>query len=147
MTKRLCTDYPSLEFIYISTRGHFERICNAIHNGLYHTRKLKRGFVEIALHLDSSEIEHLEDFMCNISKILMVISGSKTKQWMVTLERHKGYNLKGMAKAIREFICSYPMLDITLRHHSRTTLIIGNAGCKASPHEHWWNDGFTISFY
>ena len=147
MTRELFTDYPSLEFIYISTRGHFERICNSIHSGLYHTRKLERELLEIALHLDSSEIEDLDDFICNISKILTVISVSKTKQWMMTLEPHQQYDSRPMVKAIRELIDSYPGLDIKLLYRSTNTLVVGNSECKALPHRHWWNDCMAISFY
>ena len=149
ITKQLFTEYSSLEFIYISTRGHFERICHSIHNGLYRTRKLKREFLEIALHLDCSEIEDLDDFMCNISKILMVIGGSKTKQWMVILERHQKFCLKPMATAIFKFTRSRAAagLDITVLRYSFTKLIIGNSRCKVLPHRRWWNDGIKAVFY
>ena len=42
--------------------------------------------LEIALHLDSSAITNLEDFMCSLSKIIITLGGSQTMQWMVTLE-------------------------------------------------------------
>ena len=143
IAKQLFTDYSSLEFIYISTRGHFERICDSIHSGLYRTRELKREFLEIALHLDCSEISDLEDFMCNISKILMVISGSRIKQWMLTLEQHQKYSFKQIAKVLRKFIRSYLVsgFDIKILHRSSATLIVGNSRCTALSHRRWWNDG------
>ena len=147
MTKKLLTDHPSLEFIYLSTRGHFERICNAIHQGLFRTQSRERNSLEIKLHLDCSEIEDLTDFMCNIHKIVVVLSGSKTKEWMLTLERHKFYRLNPMAKAIGNLISSYPGLDIKLLHHSWSTLIIGNSECRALTHQHWWNDIYRTDFY
>ena len=147
LTKQLFTEYPSLEFIYISTRGHLERVCSAIYHGLFRTRKLKRNVMEIGLHIDCTEIEDLTDFMGNISKIILALGGSQTKQWMVTLRRHKKYDLKPIAKAIRELIGSYSGLDIKLLHHSWTTLIIGNSGCKALSHGHWWNDCIKAVFY
>ena len=52
MTKKLITDHPSFEFIYISTRGHFGMICNSIYDGLFNTRKVERKCLEIGLHLD-----------------------------------------------------------------------------------------------
>ena len=146
-TKRLFTDYPLLEFIYISTRGHFERICHSIHCGLYRIRKSKRKYLEIALHLDCSEIDALADFMCNISKILMVLSGAKIKQWMLSLVRNKRYDLKPMAKAIRELISSYPGLNMKLSRRLWTQLTVTNKKCKALCHDHWWNDCVKTDFY
>ena len=147
VTKQLFTDYPSLEFIYVSTHGYFERICHSIHQGLYHTRKMKRELLEIGLHLDCSEIDDLADFMCSISKLIIALSGSQTKQWMVTLKRHQQYDLDPMTTALRELISSYPRLDIKLLQQSQSTLVVGNAGCKVLPHRHWWNDGQNTSFY
>ena len=146
MAKKLFTDYLSLDFIYISTRAHFERICNAIHQGLYQTQNLKRENLEIGLHLDCSEIKDLTDFMCNISKILAVLNASKTKTWTLTLQRHKKYNFKQMAKRIRNYIGSYPGSDMTLLHHSWSKLIIGNSTC-ISLHRHWWNDCIKPEYY
>lgn len=146
VTKMLFTDYPSLEFIYLSTRGHFDRICNAIHQGLFRTRNVERKILEIVLHLDCSEIQDLTDFMCNISKILMVLTGSKIKQWTLTLERHKKYNLKPIAQAIRQVISSYPGMDMHLLQRSSSKLVTGKSMYTAT-HRHWWNDCMKAEFY
>merc|ERR1712059_193239 len=94
LTRKLFTDHLSLEFIYIATRGNFEAICNAIHIGLCRSQKEKRERLEIGFHLDCTEIGELADFMCNVSKIVLTLSGSNIKQWMVTLDRN---NRRGQA--------------------------------------------------
>ena len=86
----------------ISTRGHFERICNAIHHELFRTQHLKRERLEIGLLINCTEITDMADFVCNISRILLPLNGSNTEQWMVTLERYDQYDLAlgSMTKAI-----------------------------------------------
>ena len=147
ITTKLLTDYSSLEFIYLSTRGHLERMFSSLHEGLFQTRNVERNYLEIALHLDCSEIDDLTHFVSNIYKIALFLSGSQTQEWMLTLVRHKRYNWRPMTKALDHFVNSYTDLDIKLLHHSWSTLIIGNSECKALPHHHWWNDCHRTDFY
>ena len=86
MVKTVISDYLSIEFIFIETGGHFEGICNAIYRGLFMFQKQPRECLEIGLELDINATEDLADFMCNFSRILLVLGASNITQWMVTLE-------------------------------------------------------------
>ena len=63
MTKGLIVNFMSMHFIHISTRGHFENICDSIQKGLFCTKNREREFMEIGLTVDCREITDFNDFM------------------------------------------------------------------------------------
>merc|ERR1712154_361962 len=91
--KTVIGECASIEFIYVQmqwveTRRHFEDICTALYQGLFLSREKERECLEIGMKL-SAEVTIIDVdgfFICNLSKILVVLSESNTKQWMITLE-------------------------------------------------------------
>ena len=81
---------PALEYLYVSTRGHFDVVCNGIYRGLYSTKKRKRKQFEIVLNVDSRKISNLEDFVCTLSKMIHVLGVSDIEQWMVNVDINRG---------------------------------------------------------
>ena len=140
MIHTVITDYLSIEFIYIETFGLFEEICNAFYRGLFMTQKQARECLEIGLKLDVDDTEDLADFMCNFSRILLMLGASNTKQWIVTLEGKEPFEEDALAESIRKFLASYPDFHIVLKHKSPAQFVIANENCKMLGHHHWWND-------
>ena len=149
MTEELITKYvPSMEFLYIATRGHFAGICNAIHRGLFFSQKQHRECLEIGLYLGTGDADSIDDMMCNISKILLALRGSNTQQWMVTLSGAYTFDVDGMEQGIRSFLFdSYPDSRFVLKRRTPSEFIIANTDCKMIGHHHWWNDCNETDFY
>ena len=97
------------------------------------------------------EITDTTDFVCLLSRILLTLSKSNIREWMVILERHVNhrpyFDMRPIVTAIQEFTDMYPGLDIEQLSRSPTKLVIGNSGCKMKRHESWWDDCFQIHFY
>ena len=149
MTEELITKYvPSMEFLYIATRGHFAGICNAIHRGLFLSQKQHRECLEIGLYMGTEDANSVDDMMCNVSKLLLALRGSNTKQWMLTLSCSYLFNVDAVENGIEEFLFdSYPDSHFVLKRRTAAEFIIANADCKMLGHRHWWNDCNETDFY
>ena len=147
MTTKLFSEYPSMDFIYISTMGHFERICNSIHQGLFRSQKVERNTLILGLFIQSTEFEDSTDFMCNISKILTALSGSNTKRWKLKLQFDQSINSKEMRNVIEMFLGSYPGSGMNLQYCSSNVVLIGNGRGKVRTPKRWWNDCLNLGFF
>ena len=110
------------------------------------SQKQPRECLEIGLKLDINATEDLADFMCNFSRILLVLGASNTKQWMVTLEGEEIFVEDALTDSIRKFLASYPDLHIVLKHKSPARFVIANKNCKMIEHHQWWTDCNEIAY-
>ena len=151
VTKRCIVDQVSLEYLYVSTRGHFGAICNGIHNGLYFTKKRKRKQFEIALHVDVREISNTEEFVCYIAKIINVIGMSKIEEWIICVNAYRGSNddqyfdWTPMKVAITDLLRSLQM-NVQLAKGTETGFVLKN-GYKMKRHNMWWKKDGLFAYY
>ena len=149
--KKCIVDQVSLEYLYVSTRGHFESICSGIHFGLYLTKKQKRKQFEIALNVDVREISKAEEFVCCISKIINVIRVSNIEDWMICVDAHRGsmgqqyFNWKQMKVALTDLLRSLQM-KVKLVKVTQTRFALGeNPNMKR--HSMWWRTDDLFGYY
>ena len=145
MTKNLIVDSQSLRLFHVSTRGHFENICDSIQKGLYCTKERDREFMEIGLTVDCREIEDIDDFMCSISQIMVAMTQSKTEKWILSLEpdRHRSFEMdqESWEKAVSVLMTSYKTVNVKLLFVGEWKLVFGSEGCSfMNTHRDWWND-------
>ena len=145
--EKIIMDQTSLEFVYVSNRGHFEAICNAIHLALFRTKTRKRTQLEIALYIDCREISDAQVFAFNIAKIVQALATSDIGEYLVVLEsnRHRTFDLQSMSDEMTDFVNLQPNAQL----HKATELgfIIGSIDCKMHCHRRWWNESGVIGFY
>ena len=152
MIKRFIVCSKSIQFFHTSTRGHFENICNSIHQGLFCTSNRGREFMEIALTVDCREITDFNDFICSISQIIVGLTQSETKKWIFSLEanRHRSFlkDRDSWDLAISAFITSHKPLNVELLFVGEWDYVFGSKGCSIlETHKHWWNDCRRMHFY
>lgn len=150
ITKRYILEQKSLEFFYVSTRRHFEAICDGIHRGIFMTKKLARKQMEITLNVDIQEISSAEEFVCSISKIVQILGISEIEEWIVCVDAHYGsrglevFDLDPMKLVLEELARSID--NVSLIKGSIMSLVIGNAA-EMSRHVHWWHQPIHIPYY
>ena len=152
MTKELIVNFKSMHFIHISTRGHFENICDSIQKGLFCTKNRGKKFMEIGLTVDCREITDFNDFMCSISRIIVAMAQSETEKWILSLEanQHRSFEMDqdSMEEAVSAFVNSYKTLDIKVLFAGEWKYVFGsNSCCYMNAHRDWWNDCWKIDFY
>lgn len=150
LIRRFIVDYPDLEFLYVSTRGHLEKICSAIHHGLFRTKTRSRNKMEIGLMMDCDEITDGAEFICNLSRIINVLNMSDIREWIVSVEGHHKYfqfEHNALGAAIDEMVDSVRGFGVRLMEKTQERFIIGNEGCRMTPHRQKWMDGIPVSFY
>ena len=152
MTKALIVDFKSIKFIHISTRGHFESICNSIHQGLFCTINRRRKFMEIGLTVDCREITDFNEFMCSISRIIVGLAQSETEKWILSLQANQhrsfGKNRDSVEQAVSAFMSSHKTLNVELLFAGEWKYVFGSSGCSfMDKHRDWWNDCWKIDFY
>lgn len=128
----------SLQFLYVSTRGHVERMCNAINHALFRTKTRLRAQLEIGLLFDGSELSDTSEFVCNITRIVHMLNICNINEWIVNVEqyRHNGltweYENSGLGAVIDEWIGSAGT-DLQLLEKTPLRFIIGNKDCTMLP--------------
>ena len=152
VTKKLIVDFKSLRFFHVSTRGHFENICDSIQKGLYCTRNQKREFMEIGLTVDCREITDFDDFMCSVSRIIAGLTQFETEKWMLSLDanQHRSFAMDqvSMAQAVSALMTSYKNLNVELLFAGEWDYMFGSKGVSIlDAHRDWWNDCWKIDFY
>ena len=151
VAKRCIVDQVSLEYLYVSTRGHFGAICSGIHDGLYLTKKRNRKQFEIALDVDVREISNAEEFVCSISKIIHVIGISNIEQWMICVDPHRGsmgqqfLDWKPIKLAVNDLLRSLQM-QVQLVKGTKMGFVLGN-GYKMIRHNMWWKKDDLFGYY
>ena len=151
ITKRCILEQKTLEFLYVSTRSHFEAICNGIHRGLFMTKKLARKQMEVALSVDVREISSAEDFVCSISKIVHVLGISDIEEWIICVDANWGsmgqhvFDWEPMKLILEEFVES-EAFHVSLITGSNRSFVIGNAPGMIS-HERWWTQPIRVAYY
>ena len=152
--KRCIVDQVPLEYLYISTRGHFEAICSGIHKGLYSTKKRKRKQLEIALNVDIREIVDVEEFVSGISRIINVIGMTNVKEWIICVDAHTGllgstgqqcFDWKPMKVALEDLLQSLQM-KVQLVKGTDKGFVLGN-GDKMKRHDIWWSLSGHFKYY
>ena len=118
--ENVIVNHPSLEFFYVSTRGHLERICNAIHRGLFRRQKNKKKTLTIV-----PRVEYTTECVALLSKILLTLSRSEIERWRVQIDMKGDLDL--MAQAIRSFIAQHDEKEIKLLIENTRYLFIGNS--------------------
>ena len=149
--KRCIVDQMSLEYLHISTRGHFGSICSGIHNGLYLTKKRQRKQFEIALDVDVREISNADEFVCYIAKIINVIGMSNIEEWIICVDGHDGvtgqqyFDWKPMKLAVTDLLRSL-QTNVQLVKGTKMGFVLGN-GCKMKRHNMWWKKDGLFVYY
>ena len=142
IVKKCIFEQSQLEYLYVSTRGYFEAICNGIHRGLYLTKTRRREQMEIALNVDVQEISNAEEFVCSISRIIQVLGISDIDQWLICADAHHGktgqhyFDLDQMKTAFGSLVDSLTFETRILRA-TRTLFVVGN-GTQMERHSMWW---------
>ena len=152
MTKKLIVDFKSLRFFHISTRGHFENICDSMQKALFCTSSREREFMEIALTVDCREITDFTDFMCSISRIIVGLTQSETEKWILSLHAnaHRSFaeDQGSWEKAVSTFMKSLKTLNVTLLFAGKWKYAFGSEECSfLDTHHEWWNDCWQMDFY
>ena len=152
MTKKLIVDYKSLRFFHVSTRGHFDNICDSIQKGLYCTSNQKREFMEIGLTVDCREITDFDDFMCSVSRIIAGLTQSETEKWILSLEANRQRSFAkdrdSWEKAVSVFMTSFKTFNVELLFAEEWKYVFGSKGSSfMNAHHKWWNDCWAIPFY
>ena len=150
--KRIIIEQPSLEYLYVSTRGHLEAICNGIYRGLFMTKKRQREQMEIALCVDVREISDKEEFLCGISKIIQVLGLCDIEDWLICVDAHCGVrpvrgetnDLDSMEISLKDYVQSCPG-TVMLRKATKNGFIIGN-GSRMERHTMWWQRGYKVPY-
>ena len=151
VTKRCIVGHMELEYLFVSTRCHFEEICSGIHDGLYLTKKRKRKQFEIALDVDVREISNSEEFVCGIAKIVNVMSMSNIEQWIICVDAHREsrrqqyFDIKSMTVALNDLRRSLHVQVLFVKG-TEVGFVLGN-GDKMKRHSMWWRVGQFFSCY
>ena len=150
-TKKCIVDQMELEYLYVSTRGHFEAICCGIHKGLYLTKKRERKQFEIALNVDVLEITNAEEFVCCISKIINVIRVSNIEDWMICVDANHGstgqqyFDWKPLEVALTDLLRLLQM-KVKLVRVSKSTFALGE-NRNMTRHLMWWRTDHFFAYY
>ena len=144
--KRILIEQPLLEFLYVSTRGHLEAICNGIHRGMFMIKKRKRKQFEIALDVDVREISNAEELLCGITRIIHALGMCNIEEWMICVDAHcrQRFDWDPMEKSLRELVKSC-LLTITVRGNAKRFII--SKDCTKYRHSKWWQRGLVIPYY
>ena len=152
--KQILIEQPLLEYLYVSTRGHLEAICNGIHRGLFMSKKVKRKEFEIALDVDVREISNAEEFLCGITRIIHALGMCDIKRWIVCVDAHwpQRFDWESMEKSMKESV-KWCLLTVAVRGSSKR-FIISNDCTRGFPltyskcrYSKWWQRGFVIPYY
>ena len=149
--KRCIVDQEPLEYLYISTRGHFEAICSGIHSGLYLTKKRKRKQFEIVLDVYVREISNAEEFVCRIAKIINVIGMSNIGEWIICVDANRSgvgqqyFDWKLMKLAVTDLLRSL-QINVLLVKGTKMGFVLGN-GYKMKRHDMWWKKDDLFVYY
>ena len=129
VVERMFADHPSLKDVCLETRGHLERICKSIHQGLSRIQKEKKDRLEITLLIDCSELTDMKGFLCLLSKILLNLRDSNIMHWEVQLVPFtRGRHFQPTTvEAIQSCIDSHDGMDLELKTEpiDRAIRIIG----------------------
>lgn len=145
--KRFIVDQFALEHLYLSTRGHLEAICNAIHDGLFMTKKRNRKQLEIALDVDVRELTDTEEFLCNISRIISGLALSDIDKWILCVDavhttEQQHFDWAPMKSGIISLLGSQPGMQLVKK--TDIGFVIAKRGHLMSRHEQWWHKGLRI---
>lgn len=149
--KRYIVDQQSLEYLYISTRGHFEDICNGIYRALFMTKKRQREQFEIALNVDLREIIDAEEFVCGISRIIHAVGMCDIEEWIICVGAQENWHFgeyfdwDSMEPVLNDLLQSL-QVEVKLLKGTEEGFVLGNNG-KMSKHCMWWHLGFPLNFY
>ena len=151
VTKRCIVEQKSLEFLYVSTRSHFETICTGIHRGLSTTKTLRRNQMQITLNVDVREITNKEEFVCSIAKIIHVLGISDIEEWIIRVDANCGwserqvFDWEPMELTLEDFIKSNSFRASLLKTTDRS-FVIGNVPGMIM-YERWWRQPVDIAYY
>lgn len=142
----LFSQHPKIEFFCFEVGSlsleRLNRMCHNINRRLWITRNLKRDVLEIAFEfLVIREEKDGEEVMFNLSNLILALSGTKTKRWMISVkfERLSNEMMEKNQNIVTGFMESCKESDIQLLLMTRNTLVFGNGGdAVLNEHERWW---------